>query len=419
MIRRCLLLLMVASSSVQADEISVPLGTESSEYSGGERLQNLVRFRIGVERPQSLTEQVTAEQQKLLQSLRSLQDAYCRAGQLDEAIQVRKQIRRLEKLIDPPLPAVKPDVAAIDFEFPASPPTPASGPVSSIRYDDHSQIGKTLYVHITGQTSGGLWGTGPYTADSDLGTAVVHAGFLKPGESGMAKITITPAQDSFASSTSNGVTTSSWRHYPSGYRIEDVGLLLDTAYSLRGTATEQVRVYVRGRADGIVWGSRFYTDDSDIATAAVHAGIVKAGEEGIVTVCPAEGRPSYSGTTQHGVTTRDYNTWPSGYFFSDDPAGKTPVKLTASVETTLSHEVQNVTGRTTGSVWGTDLYTSDSDLGTAAVHAGILKDGETSQIAVQRLPGAKSYVGSERNGVTSRPWTSGWDSSFRLSPLPK
>ena len=39
--------------------------------------------------------------------------------------------------------------------------------------------------------------------------------------------------------------------------------------------------------------------------------------------------------------------------------------------------VCEVTGSSQGTVWGTDLYTDDSSIPAAAVHAGVLKDGET------------------------------------------
>ena len=60
-----------------------------------------------------------------------------------------------------------------------------------------------------------------------------------------------------------------------------------------------------------------------------------------------------------------------------------------------------MTGTTDGSVWGTDVYTGDSMLGTAAVHAGALKPGETGVVRVRVKPPLTHYQGSFRNGVTS------------------
>jgi len=64
-------------------------------------------------------------------------------------------------------------------------------------------------------------------------------------------------------------------------------------------------------------------------------------------------------------------------------------------------------------VWGTDVYTDDSSVAAAAVHAGLLKVGERGRIKVTMLPGQDSYPGTTRNGVTSAEWAS-WDGSFKL-----
>ncbi len=61
-----------------------------------------------------------------------------------------------------------------------------------------------------------------------------------------------------------------------------------------------------------------------------------------------------------------------------------------------------VVGRTDGSVWGTDVYTSDSRLATAAVHAGVVRHRERGLVRVTVLDGADVvYTGSDRNEVQS------------------
>lgn len=64
--------------------------------------------------------------------------------------------------------------------------------------------------------------------------------------------------------------------------------------------------------------------------------------------------------------------------------------------------VIRVTGNATGSVWGTDVYTSDSTIATAAVHAGLVAPGQTGVVKVMMLVSPPAYVGSTRNGVTTR-----------------
>jgi hypothetical protein len=60
-----------------------------------------------------------------------------------------------------------------------------------------------------------------------------------------------------------------------------------------------------------------------------------------------------------------------------------------------------VTGTTRGAIWGTDVYTADSTLATAAVHAGKVRDGETKVLKVTMVKGQAHFKGSTRQGVTS------------------
>jgi hypothetical protein len=59
-----------------------------------------------------------------------------------------------------------------------------------------------------------------------------------------------------------------------------------------------------------------------------------------------------------------------------------------------------VVGRTDGSVWGTDVYTADSRLAAAAVHAGAVRAGERGLVRVTIVDGtSQGYEGTTRNGV--------------------
>jgi len=60
-----------------------------------------------------------------------------------------------------------------------------------------------------------------------------------------------------------------------------------------------------------------------------------------------------------------------------------------------------VIGAIDGSVWGTEIYTTDSDLSTAAVHSNVLRQGEKGIVKVTILPGQDAYVGTNSQGVTS------------------
>ena len=60
-----------------------------------------------------------------------------------------------------------------------------------------------------------------------------------------------------------------------------------------------------------------------------------------------------------------------------------------------------ITGVAEGQVWGTDTYTRDSVLGAAAVHAGLVKPGETAVLRLVVVAPLPAYPGSTRNGVTT------------------
>jgi hypothetical protein len=70
---------------------------------------------------------------------------------------------------------------------------------------------------------------------------------------------------------------------------------------------------VTGATTGTVWGSGVYTGDSPLATAAVHAGVVKNGQTGLVKVTIVIPPPVFDGTTQNGVTTSGYGPFQGAY----------------------------------------------------------------------------------------------------------
>ena len=66
---------------------------------------------------------------------------------------------------------------------------------------------------------------------------------------------------------------------------------------------------------------------------------------------------------------------------------------------------------TIGPVWGTDVYTDDSSVCTAAVHAGLITLAGGGTVTIEMRGGEASYRGEDRNGITS--WNYGaWGSSF-------
>ena len=70
-------------------------------------------------------------------------------------------------------------------------------------------------------------------------------------------------------------------------------------------------------------------------------------------------------------------------------------------------------GGVASEVWGTDIYTDDSSIGSAAVHYGLITFASGGTVAIRILSGQLAYTGSDRNGVISEDWGA-YDGSFEF-----
>lgn len=75
-----------------------------------------------------------------------------------------------------------------------------------------------------------------------------------------------------------------------------------------------------------------------------------------------------------------------------------------------------VRGEVEGQVWGTDVYTGDSALGVAAVHAGLVKPGDTAVVKVSVVAPPSQYQGSIRNNVKTHDFGR-YGSAYKLSAI--
>ncbi|QSQ17888.1 M57 family metalloprotease [Myxococcus landrumensis] len=187
----------------------------------------------------------------------------------------------------------------------------------------------------------------------------------------------------------------------------------------RGQTGKQIRCICAPGVSGSVWGTNNYTDDSNICSAAVHAGVrTPLGGRVVVEVQPAQ--TIFIGTTRNGVTSNSYGAW-GGSFRFIGPQVPQPPPLCSSFNV-MGYRGQNgVSIRCTcptvtlgASVWGTDLYTDDSNVCAAAVHAGAIP-ATGGQVSVTIQPGQSSYAGTSRNGVTTSSYGA-WSGSISLSP---
>ena len=79
-----------------------------------------------------------------------------------------------------------------------------------------THLGKVVGITVTGGINGPVWGSGPYTADSNMGTAAVHAGAVKNGETKVIRVRLVQDPGVYQGTIANGVATSSFGQFPSG-----------------------------------------------------------------------------------------------------------------------------------------------------------------------------------------------------------
>lgn len=332
---------------------------------------------------------------------------------------------------------------------PETPPTPTNLNTKDIKTigvydicDYEGQNGSVFSITVTGKLNGTVWGSGIYTNDSDVEVAAVHAGIVKVGETKTVKITILPGQNSYESTMRNGIKTDSYGDWHGSFKFTDVLLPLTTQSptndsviyeaddidlsEFRGYNGTVLNVRITGNLDGNVWGSDIYSDDSYISTAAVHAGVVKNGETKTVKITILPGQNSYVGTLNNGVESEDYDEWDGSFKFNETPP-LTSQNSTNNLKIYDANDIDlsqyrglsgtvldiKVTGSLDGAVWGSEVYSDDSDISTAAVHAGVVKVGETKTLKITILPGQNSYVGTSRNGIESESYDE-WDGSFKF-----
>ncbi|MEI6207134.1 MAG: LCCL domain-containing protein [Desulfuromonadales bacterium] len=245
------------------------------------------------------------------------------------------------------------------------------------------------------------------------------------------------------------------------------------ANPMRGRNGQQVAYFCPpgGNISDRLWGSVLYTDDSSICTAALHAGLIDTYNGGDVMIEIRPGAGSYQGSRRNGVTSKSYGSFQGSFVFvtggqrqrsdammddynrRDDNHRRPPVPDGPDISVPLPgglgslnvpgpddvgqrhqspHAAQiewNTTagdmrgrnghrvryfcppGGAPGSLWGSGLFTDDSSVCTAAVHEGLISTYDGGEVLIEIRPGAGSYHGSRRNGVTSQSYGA-FDGSF-------
>ena len=106
---------------------------------------------------------------------------------------------------------------------------------------------------------GSIWGSGPYTDDSTICTAGVHAGVITQAAGGTVTINISQGLSSYTSTTQHGVTTSSYGAWGGSYTV---------------VGTQATTNGVCGSANGTTVGS---APSSDLCTAGTAGTVTGSG----------------------------------------------------------------------------------------------------------------------------------------------
>ena len=193
---------------------------------------------------------------------------------------------------------------------------------------------------------------------------------------------------------------------PPGFRAGIVGTRArqwPRAAARTGHAADVVCPAGDGRAS--VYGTDVYTAESGVCSAAIHAGVLKLGQAGAVTVVFGGAAESFRGSARNGVTTQSYGRWPYTYTFAKDgsPGRVSWSTVWSQIPTDFLEPVSvecPPAGKLGGPLWGTGTYTKDSTICVAGVHAGAIT-AAAGVVIVKRVPGLRDYAGTERFGVVS------------------
>ncbi len=260
---------------------------------------------------------------------------------------------------------------------------------------------------ITGNTNGGqTWGVGFYTTDTSVAAAVVHDGLLQHDETGVIAVVKMPWQPFFLGDTLNGVASVPYFPYPCVAFLGRVPQVITDPVSQVVPAGHTAELNVEATYPS-EFSIQWRKDGQDIAGATTSQLTVDANAAGTTAVYDAIvsvlGGPNITHPAQIITPAADAPVL----------AASTPAGGMSAIGQTGALVYFPLTGSTNaGQLWGTGIYTADSDVAAAAVHAGLLAPGQTATVGVYMMGWWPSYQGSTRNGMTSYGWGGSWGFTF-------
>ena len=229
--------------------------------------------------------------------------------------------------------------------------------------------------------SSAVWGSDVYTADSYTCKAARHAGIIG-NAGGPVILQMLPGQSSYRGSTRNGEQTRSYGRYRASYRF------VTTAPPLQADADDNAN-------------ERLVIDLPDFDMSMIYS--TKKKQSGLGNLFGAISRRASNGTVRDAANVGEELANIPGAQVGAEDIGKCtglPPKHRTEPGNLLSCTC-DANFSVKSPIWGTGLYSGDSYICKAALHAGAI-GREGGRVAIQPMVDQPSYSGSLRNGVESK-----------------
>lgn len=170
---------------------------------------------------------------------------------------------------------------------------------------------------------GSVWGSDLYTDDSSPCAAAVHAGVI---DADGGKITMKHVKgcSAYVGSKKNGVKSEAWGPFEKSFYFPSkhdsapkcpIGECPHAFNEIKDVGPKsEIECKCGTYAEGTIYGTGIYTQDSSICAAAKHVGLIDD-EGGVVKAKAAPGCAKYEGKKQNGVKSSEWGEYKASFYF--------------------------------------------------------------------------------------------------------
>jgi hypothetical protein len=189
-------------------------------------------------------------------------------------------------------------------------------------FPDHDSKEEQTCVCPKGSESGSVYGTDIYTEDSSPCAAAVHAGVIE-SKGGKIKMKHMKGCPAYTGSKKNGVASTAWGEFGGSFYFPDktespkcpIGECPHSFGEIKDVGPKsEIECKCGTYAEGTVYGTDMYTQDSSICAAAKHAGLIDD-NGGTVKAKAAPGCGKYEGKKQNGVESHEWHEYKASFYF--------------------------------------------------------------------------------------------------------